>query len=251
MERDSANLAREPARRRRSPFMPSARAIFFDAGGTLLRERRSRAAIYAEAARRHGLPAGEDEVAAAMRACHSELPQRVPGGFRYSRPWFERFFAEVFGRLGHSKLPPGLPAELFARFEDPATFRVFEDVAPVLAELGRRRIALGVVSNWSPALQELLQRLGLARHFAFVLCSSVEETEKPDPEIFRRALARAGVAAVAALHVGDTPEKDLLGAQRAGIAALLLDREQAHLALRGPRIATLAQLPRLLQSGLA
>jgi len=218
------------------------RAIFFDAGATLFRERSSRAAIYAEVARGHGLEVDGAQVAAAMRASHAELPRQVGGAFRYSRPWFERFIADVFARVGHPRLPTGVAPELFARFVDAATFRLFDDVVPTLTELAARGIMLGVVSNWSETLEELLGRLGLARRFRVVLASAREGVEKPEPELFRRALERAGVAAAEALHVGDQIEKDVAGARAAGITPVLLDRERAHRDFDGASIVGLGEL---------
>ena len=47
--------------------------------------------------------------------------------------------------------------------------------------------------------------------------------EKPDPEIFRIALRRAGVEAAEAVHVGDLYAVDVVGARRAGLEPVLLD----------------------------
>ena len=60
---------------------------------------------------------------------------------------------------------------------------------------------------------------------------------KPDPAIFDAALELAGVRAPSeALHVGDTPEEDVAGAEAAGIRCLLLDRDG------GGEIASLAEI---------
>ncbi|RMG86737.1 MAG: HAD family hydrolase, partial [Candidatus Dadabacteria bacterium] len=49
--------------------------------------------------------------------------------------------------------------------------------------------------------------------------------EKPDPEIFHGAARRLGLPPERILHVGDLVREDLLGAQRAGLRAVLVDRE--------------------------
>jgi FMN phosphatase YigB (HAD superfamily) len=54
--------------------------------------------------------------------------------------------------------------------------------------------------------------------------SCVVGCEKPDRRIFEVALELAGVVPHEALHVGDQPRSDALGATRAGMHALLLDR---------------------------
>ena len=59
--------------------------------------------------------------------------------------------------------------------------------------------------------------LGLADAFDAILVSEEEGVRKPEAELFRRALARRGVAAHEALFVGDHPVADVVGAYRAGL----------------------------------
>ena len=72
--------------------------------------------------------------------------------------------------------------------------------------------------------------------------SAIEETGKPQPEIFLRTCRRLGVAPAEALHVGDSLREDYEGARAAGLRALLLDRAAAHEGLPD-RIASLAEIP--------
>src|SRR5207247_11299986 len=72
------------------------------------------------------------------------------------------------------------------------------------------------------------QRLGLSRRVDFVLASAIERAEKPDREMFERALARAGARPEEALHAGDDLEKDVLGARRAGLSSVLVDHAGTH-----------------------
>ncbi len=82
---------------------------------------------------------------------------------------------------------------------------------------------MGLISNWSPRLPLMLDRMDLTGAFDVVVCSAIERLEKPQPAIFELALARAGVAAEDALHAGDHPEKDCAGAIAVGMRAALVD----------------------------
>jgi putative hydrolase of the HAD superfamily len=203
-------------------------AVLLDAGGTLLREKRSRAALYAETARAAGLDTDEEAMREWMYRTHAELPRSLDGHFRYSRGWFEAFIERIFvGRLGLA--PEGLPdvvEALFARFGNPATFTLLPGAPELVRDLAGRGLRVGVVSNWSPTLPGLLEGLGLARHLDFALVSACEGCEKPEPEIFERALARAGVPAAAALHAGDDLAKDVQGARAVGILPVLVGRAE-------------------------
>jgi len=200
------------------------RAVFLDVGNTLLHEQPSRFAIYAEVARAHGLDVDADGMHARMSGAHRSLPLRVDGHFRYSDRWFEAFIAEVFGDCGWTARElRAVTEELFDRFESASTFRLFPGAIELLRDVRARGIRVGAISNWSARLPRVLAALGLDQAFDFVLCSAIEEVEKPDPRIFERALRRADVEPSEALHAGDRPDLDVQAARAVGIRAVLVD----------------------------
>lgn len=117
-----------------------------------------------------------------------------------------------------------------------------DDVRPVLARLRALGLRLVMVSNANGTLQAHMQRLGLASYFEVLLDSQCEGVEKPDPELFRRALSRSGATAATTLHVGDLYHVDVLGARAAGIQAWLFDAGDLYRDVDCPRVATLAEL---------
>jgi HAD superfamily hydrolase (TIGR01549 family) len=117
---------------------------------------------------------------------------------------------------------PVAPEAALQSLGDSIAYRVFDDVAPTLAELERRGVPTAVVSNWDYSLHDVLARLGL--EFGVVVTSAAIGASKPDPAPFRAALDRLGVAPGQALHVGDTPEADGDGARDAGIDVRIIDR---------------------------
>ncbi|MCX7892963.1 MAG: HAD family hydrolase [Burkholderiales bacterium] len=72
-----------------------------------------------------------------------------------------------------------------------------------------------------------LARIGLARLFRFTHSAADAGVGKPDPGIFLSAAARLGVAPADALHVGDDPALDVLGARGAGLRAAWINRTGA------------------------
>lgn len=97
----------------------------------------------------------------------------------------------------------------------------------VLEALKREGHLLGVVSNSDGSVERLLRQGGLLGFFHFVLDSHVVGIEKPDPRIFRLALERAQVEPEEAVHIGDFYSVDVLGAERAGLRGILLDPVRA------------------------
>ena len=227
--------------------------VFFDAGNTLFREHPLRWEIYARAGREAGLEIETEAMRRAMIEAHDELPERIHGHFRYTDRWFAEYIPRVFARFGAAPGQiPGISERLFASFREPGTFLLFPETAEVLEEFERRGVRMAVISNWSPRLPGLCKTLGLDRYLRFILASAVEEMEKPDPAIFRRALTMIGASPEEALHVGDSLEKDVQGAASTGILGVLLDREgRREPPLGAPRIRSLRELAPIVEKGIA
>lgn len=107
--------------------------------------------------------------------------------------------------------------------DDAVAFRVFPDAPPLLAGLERAGVPAAVVSNWDHSLRGTLAALGL-EFDAIVTCGETG-VRKPDPRIFLEALGRLGVPPADALHVGDRPGTDAVGARAAGIDVRIVDRD--------------------------
>ena len=121
-------------------------------------------------------------------------------------------------------------------------FVLLPDAVEALDALADAGVRLAVVSNWDYTLPEELERLGVAERFEAVAVSAALGTGKPDPAIFRWALARLGIGAESALHCGDHPDKDCAGAAAAGIPAVLVDRADRFPGAACPRIRRLPDL---------
>jgi putative hydrolase of the HAD superfamily len=116
-------------------------------------------------------------------------------------------------------------------------FDAYPDAAPALRELRERGERLVAVSNWDCSLPVVLERCGLGELLDGAVSSAAAGARKPDPAIFEQALELVGIGPDQALHVGDTPEEDVVGARAAGIRALLIDRHG-----NGGDIASLSEI---------
>ena len=88
-------------------------------------------------------------------------------------------------------------------------------------ELAARGVQLGIVSNTGRTpgviLRRVLERHGLLRYFGPIAYSDEVGIRKPEADIFRAALA--GVEPAVALHIGDNPDADVVGARGVGMRA--------------------------------
>jgi putative hydrolase of the HAD superfamily len=85
----------------------------------------------------------------------------------------------------------------------------------------------------------------LGQYFDTMTYSSGVGFEKPDVRILRRAVAAANASQERSVHVGDSFEADYVGARRAGLHAILLQRG-GDLPTPCPTIRSLSALPDLL-----
>ena len=91
------------------------------------------------------------------------------------------------------------------------------------------RFQLAVISNFDGRLRLILQHLGISNFFAHIFISSEIGADKPDPEIFRRALNLIDLKPDEVLHVGDDPKRDWEAASKAGLSIFRLDRPKNSL----------------------
>jgi len=120
---------------------------------------------------------------------------------------------------------------------------LFDDVIPALQELKSRGLILGLISNVERDLTATMTELGLPTWLDIVVTSLDTGFSKPQPEIFKEAIRRAGVQPSQAVYVGDQYQIDCVGAQRAGMKGILIDRGgYSRETTDCPRIRSLAEL---------
>jgi putative hydrolase of the HAD superfamily len=214
------------------------RAITFDLWETLIHEkpgdeparRDLRLRSIAGVLRRHGLDPGPTALESAHHAVWLRMEDFWRAGRDLSTLDQTRIFLEfalaapLGGRLTEEAL-----REAADRYADPLLHfppRRADGAPEALADARRRGLAVGLICNTGRTpgrvLREILARLDLRDAIDAFYFSDELLLCKPDPGIFRRALAGFGVRPDEAIHVGDRIDLDLAGARAAGIAAVHL-----------------------------
>ncbi|HWU22365.1 MAG TPA: HAD family hydrolase [Nocardioides sp.] len=107
-----------------------------------------------------------------------------------------------------------------------SAWRAFGDAAAALERALTDGLRVGILTNGEAAIQtEKLRRTGLLRHDVPIFASSELPAAKPDPRSYAAACTALGVRPERTLMVGDSLRHDVLGARRAGLTGVLLDRQ--------------------------
>ena len=210
------------------------RAILFDAAGTLFFLTKTVGDHYAYVGREVGLDLDAQQLERAFHPAWQQMPRRSAiDGPRENddKGWWHELVGRVFDQL-----PPSL-SELdrdnffevaYEHFAEAGVWELYPEVPEVLDKL-RPHFELAVISNFDGRLRLILQHLGISKYFAHVFISSELGADKPDPEIFRRAVTIMHLKADEVLHVGDDPERDWKAAVAAGLMVFRLNRPRNSL----------------------
>jgi HAD superfamily hydrolase (TIGR01549 family) len=231
--------------------------IVFDAGGTLIgadwpRVTRDLAAV----ARDHRLDVDGVSVMTGLGQVWQDFIDGRVEDRANSRTAVTAFWNEMLARTLSLAADLSLPTDgesydprawdaacaFYPAFDAGAYHRLIDGAEETLAALGAAGYRLAMLSNWSPRLPRVLQRLNIRHYFEFVVVSALVGVAKPDRAIFDLAVRMSGCRPEELLYVGDSPAADINGSRAAGWDAVLITTRHpdADVPLK---VGSLAELP--------
>jgi putative hydrolase of the HAD superfamily len=210
------------------------KAIFFDAVGTLFRLTKTVGDHYAYVGREVGLDLDAQNLERAFHTAWKQMPQRaVIDGPRENddKHWWSELVDLVLDKVAPSlsELDRDNFFEIaYEHFAEAGVWELYPEVPGVLQEL-TPRFQLAVISNFDGRLRFILQHLGISKFFGRIFVSSELGADKPDPEIYRRAVSLMKLHPNEVVHVGDDPQRDWEAATIAGLSLFRLDRKRNSL----------------------
>jgi HAD superfamily hydrolase (TIGR01509 family) len=153
-----------------------------------------------------------------LRAARAALAKAYPQHAHDLTFLRHRALQDLFAAAGHAESLADEALEVFFSARNRVEF--YDDVRPSLERLSARYL-LFAISNGNADLE----RCGIADFFAGHVTARTAGCAKPDARIFAQLAQLAGVQAAQVLHVGDDPLADVVGATRAGMQAVWLNRD--------------------------
>jgi putative hydrolase of the HAD superfamily len=226
-------------------------AVLFDAGGTLLHVDYQ---VFVGLAGARGYPVDVEAIRRAEAAERLAIDQRsseAGGVIGADANRVGRYFR---GLLATSEIPAEvadeIAREVVAAHRAENLWRVpLPDAIETLRGLRKRGVRTAVVSNADGRVERALRAAGLTEELEFVVDSHFEGVEKPDPEIFRRALARLQLPPERVAYIGDIYSIDAVGARAAGLSPVIIDPTNTYHGLDCPIIRGLRELMEPVDAG--
>jgi HAD superfamily hydrolase (TIGR01509 family) len=166
--------------------------------------------------RHPGIVGGHD--LESLRALRDGVAQRFPERSHDLTFLRHRALKDLFGAAGNAESLADAALEVFFSARNRVEF--YADVRPALSRL-RARYRLFAISNGNADLH----RCGIGDLFAGHVTAIAAGAAKPDARIYAALLKMAGVEAAQVLHIGDDPLADVIGATRAGMQAVWVNRD--------------------------
>ncbi|MBB2482952.1 HAD family hydrolase [Bacillus sp. APMAM] len=97
----------------------------------------------------------------------------------------------------------------------------FPNLISMLEDLKRMDLKFGMITNGKGQFQlGNIKALGIEKYFDTILISEWEGIKKPDPQIFKKALAQLNVSPKESIFVGDHPENDVKASRNVGMIGI-------------------------------
>jgi HAD superfamily hydrolase (TIGR01509 family) len=198
------------------------KGIFFDWGFTLAHPEPEGDILYRQCAQAYNVMLPLDGLFKAIHEADNQVPNGAPPRYREGKDeifflkWWDVLLGNSSGNI--AKDVKMKITRLACERVRTASWVLYDDVLPAIKRLKKAGFTLGLVSNIS------MDRVGLERYLDITVTAKDVGVGKPDPIIFTAALQQTNLIASEAIYLGDQYNIDIVGARKAGMEAILIDR---------------------------
>ncbi len=177
--------------------------------------------------RKHEPGVSEEALTKAWAKVHQNLFQQLDAGKCSMSEVRDTRFSYLFRKLNLSLSKFTEELNDFLSTQYLTSLRLYEDVA-VLEDLHTYHVGIitnGAHDEHTDSQLSKVRHLGLTERIQSLTISGEIGIRKPNFEIFKVACERADVLFEDAMFVGDSIQYDIIGANRAGMTSVLIDRK--------------------------
>ncbi|MEE9237128.1 MAG: HAD-IA family hydrolase [Thermoplasmata archaeon] len=203
------------------------KAIFLDLGGTLLdleSDRRAHLEMMRAFREDMGLPTSPEELLNRYETLREERIRRLETRWQQDRDISRGVVTSILREEGLSMTRAHWDRFLAAYWHEHRRWlHLYPGARKALSALHRPGIHIGLISDVDEDfLQLCLYKFPLEDHLDSITTSEETGVAKPHEDIFMRALSKAECEPQEAIHVGDSLDRDVLGARKVGMRSILI-----------------------------
>ena len=198
------------------------KAVLFDLGGTLVRTTEI-PHVMKRILKHRGINRSLGEISRAWKEAEKGL------NFRDLTKLLDEFWVQwnerILSNLQVNTDTRALAEYIATHWWDYSNVTLYPDAEKTLSFLKERGLKIGLITNGLQSdVNEILPKVDLQNFFDIVVVIDTLRKMKPDVEVFHYALQKLKTTPSKAVFIGDEIEADYKGAQRSGLIAYLIDR---------------------------
>jgi putative hydrolase of the HAD superfamily len=207
--------------------MSKFKAVLFDLGGTLIKT-----VDVPEVFKRILEVYGVDVSVADIAKAHAENVKEfdVEEMVKLGQDFWIKWNLRILERIGIQGDRCFLARKIDRLWWEYAELEIYSDALEALAQLKRKGIRIGIVTNgFENDYKQILRKLALTDYFDVAVGADACRKAKPAREIFFYAVNKLHVHPDETIFIGDSIKYDYEGAKQAGLKPLLINREKKAL----------------------
>jgi FMN phosphatase YigB (HAD superfamily) len=201
------------------------KAVLFDFGGTIDTDGIHWSEQFWDVYQQYGLPVSKQEYEKAYVFAENNMTGKIKpvDDFKTTLETQVRLQIEYLTKLGI--MNGNNSYKTIKDLTGICYYTVDENIAKkkTLLESLSSNYSLGVVSNFYGNLEAVLREFTIRKYFSSIIDSEMAGIKKPDPQIFLKALQELDTVPNKAWVVGDSYERDIHPAKKAGCKTIWLD----------------------------
>lgn len=231
--------------------------LTFDVTGTLLNFRLTVGQQYAKVADSFGVNVKPELLTKKFKSTFKKMAVDHPNfgqvtGIGWEEWWKQLVLVTFRESLSSSEFDPYKVERISSRLIDvyttPECWELANSALELLGYLKNKNLPIGVISNYDPRIETILESVNIRHYFKFVVASYDAKCQKPDLSIFKLVEEmNQSLKSCDILHIGDSPELDYLAAVNAGWNAMLVRKDVEHIKKEYPNIDSKYIVPDLAQ----
>lgn len=200
------------------------KAVLFDLGGTLIKTAEI-PEIFRQILEIYGVKVTANQIIEAHKVTQNKV-DAVEGQLKMGKQFWDKWDQTVVENIGIQKNSRFLGEKISELWWDYADLALYPDVEETLSILKSKGIKIGIITNgFRYDYEQILEKLDLSDYFEVVVGADTCNCGKPDIEIFLYTVDKLGLEPGEVVFVGNEYRYDYIGAMRAGLKPLLVDRE--------------------------